>query len=154
MLGGCCITDDDPKWQCADCQTVIYRKRFVSRREKKLQDMDKPFQRKGSRSNAHVGRDFEKKLQEYFSKQKLPLFDSVSVPIGISGEKPHFFYFGNAEKKVLVECKAHKWTEGGNVLSAKLTVWNEAMFLFYATPLGYRKFWWFCMISVQKEKKR
>ena len=26
-LGGCCITNDDPEWQCADCQTVIYKKR-------------------------------------------------------------------------------------------------------------------------------
>lgn len=26
VLGGCCITDDDPKWQCIDCSTAIYRK--------------------------------------------------------------------------------------------------------------------------------
>ena len=26
ILGGCCITNDDPKWQCADCQMVIYLK--------------------------------------------------------------------------------------------------------------------------------
>jgi len=26
ILGGCCITNDDPKWQCADCQMVIYKK--------------------------------------------------------------------------------------------------------------------------------
>jgi hypothetical protein len=26
ILGGCCITNDDPKWQCADCQMVIYFK--------------------------------------------------------------------------------------------------------------------------------
>lgn len=25
VLGGCCITDDDPKWQCADCNTMIYQ---------------------------------------------------------------------------------------------------------------------------------
>jgi hypothetical protein len=25
-LGGCCISNDDPEWQCADCQMVIYKK--------------------------------------------------------------------------------------------------------------------------------
>jgi hypothetical protein len=25
-LGGCCITDDDPAWQCADCGARIHRK--------------------------------------------------------------------------------------------------------------------------------
>ena len=26
VLGGCCISDDDPKWQCADCDIRIYKK--------------------------------------------------------------------------------------------------------------------------------
>lgn len=26
-LGGCCVSDDDPKWECADCEAVIFRKR-------------------------------------------------------------------------------------------------------------------------------
>lgn len=26
VLGGCCVTDDDPEWQCADCQMPIYKK--------------------------------------------------------------------------------------------------------------------------------
>ena len=101
--------------------------------------MDKPFQRKGSESNAHVGRDFEEEVRKYFDKQGLTLSAHVSVPIGITGKKAHSFDLGNEEKKVLVECKAHRWTEGGNVPSAKLTVWNEAMFFFYAAPQGYRK---------------
>jgi len=25
-LGGCCISPDDPTWQCADCEIVFYRK--------------------------------------------------------------------------------------------------------------------------------
>ena len=25
-LGGCCTTDDDPVWECADCETTIYKK--------------------------------------------------------------------------------------------------------------------------------
>ncbi|NLW82209.1 MAG: hypothetical protein GXY42_11125 [Desulfovibrionales bacterium] len=101
--------------------------------------MDKPFQRKGSESNAHVGRDFETKIQEYFTLQKLPLTAGILVQIGINGTKNHSFDLGNEEKKILIECKAHKWTEGGNVPSAKLTVWNEAMFFFHAAPPSYRK---------------
>src|SRR4030042_3791676 len=101
--------------------------------------MDKPFQRKGAKSNAHVGRDFEARIQDFFARRGLPLTPSIAVPIGINGKKSHAFDLGNANDKVLVECKAHTWTEGGNVPSAKLTVWNEAMFFFYAAPPGYRK---------------
>jgi hypothetical protein len=101
--------------------------------------MDKPFQRKGAESNAHVGRDFEKRVQDYFEGRGLSLASGVTVSIGISGKKPHSFDLGNGDENLLVECKAHRWTEGGNVPSAKLTVWNEAMFFFHASPSGYRK---------------
>ena len=101
--------------------------------------MDKPFQRKGALSNAHVGRDFETMAQQFFAKQGLHLTSGVSVQIGINGLKSHNFDLGNKLEKVLVECKAHKWTEGGNVPNAKLTVWNEAMFFSHAAPSGYRK---------------
>lgn len=30
VLGGCCVTDDDPAWQCLDCQATIYRQRTES----------------------------------------------------------------------------------------------------------------------------
>ena len=101
--------------------------------------MDKPFQRKGSKSNADVGRDFESKIQKYFAEQKLPLTAGIMVPIGINGKKNHSFDLGNEERRILIECKAHKWTEGGNVPSAKLTVWNEAMYFFHAAPPSYKK---------------
>jgi ribosomal protein L37AE/L43A len=26
-LGGCCITDDDPSWECTNCEQKIYRKK-------------------------------------------------------------------------------------------------------------------------------
>jgi hypothetical protein len=25
VLGGCCVTDNDPAWQCSDCDAIIYR---------------------------------------------------------------------------------------------------------------------------------
>ena len=27
VLGGCCISDDDPTWQCADCDTEIFKEK-------------------------------------------------------------------------------------------------------------------------------
>ncbi len=101
--------------------------------------MDRPFQRKGARSNAHVGRDFEAKAREFFARQGLKLMPCFEIEIGINGRKPHKFDLGDAQQKVLVECKAHTWTESGNVPSAKMTAWNQAMFFFCAAPSGYRK---------------
>ena len=101
--------------------------------------MDKPFQRKGAESNTQVGRDFEAKAQVFFAQQGLHLTPGMAVEIGINGRKSHNFDLGDEQKRVIVECKAHTWTEGGNVPSAKMTVWNQAMFFFYAAPSGYRK---------------
>jgi hypothetical protein len=25
VLGGCCVTDNDPSWQCSDCNTEFYK---------------------------------------------------------------------------------------------------------------------------------
>lgn len=101
--------------------------------------MDKPFQRKGAESNTQVGRDFEAKAQVFFAQQGLRLTPDMAVEIGINGRKSHNFDLGDEQKKVIVECKAHTWTEGGNVPSAKMTTWNQAMFFFHASPSGYRK---------------
>ena len=101
--------------------------------------MDKPFQRKGAESNTQVGRDFEAKAQNFFAQRGLHLTPGMALEIGINGRKSHNFDLGDEQKKVVVECKAHKWTEGGNVPSAKMTTWNQAMFFFHAAPLGYRK---------------
>ena len=46
---------------------------------------------------------------------------------------------GCSEPPTVVECKCHTWTTGGNAPSAKLSVWNEAMFYFMLTPAQYRK---------------
>lgn len=26
VLGGCCVSDDDPEWGCTNCNAVIFRK--------------------------------------------------------------------------------------------------------------------------------
>lgn len=115
--------------------------------------MDKPFQRKGAVSNAQVGRDFETVAQHFFANQGLHLRSGIAVQIGINGSKPHNFDLGNELENVLVECKAHTWTEGGNVPSAKLTVWNEAMFFFHVAPSSYRKILFVLRDFSQKRKE-
>lgn len=102
--------------------------------------MNKPFQRAGSKSNAHVGREFELAAQRFFALQGIHLQRSHAVDVGIGPvKKPHFFDLGCSDQKWLVECKSHRWTTGNNVPSAKVTVWNEAMYYFLAAPSEYKK---------------
>ena len=49
------------------------------------------------------------------------------------------FDLGSETPSVVVECKSHTWTVGGNSPSAKMSVWNEAMYYFVATPPHFRK---------------
>lgn len=102
--------------------------------------MNKPHQRVGSKSNAHVGAAFEAKALRYFAKRGISLERNFTVEIGIGKiKKPHKFDLGFADPKIIVECKSHTWTAGGKVPSAKLTVWNEAMFYFHVAPPAYKK---------------
>jgi hypothetical protein len=103
--------------------------------------MNKPHQRIGSKSNAHVGREFELAAQKFFNSEGLNLDFNIKISVGVNeAKKGHAFDLGCEKEKILVECKSHKWTApNDNVPSAKLTVWNEAMYYFQVTPLGYRK---------------
>jgi hypothetical protein len=101
---------------------------------------NKPHQRIGAKSNAQVGRDFELAAKIFLKSIGLELEFDLKIPVGINGiKKEHSFDLGCLESKVIVECKSHKWTAGNNVPSAKLTVWNEAMYYFLAAPTDYRK---------------
>ncbi len=97
------------------------------------------FQRLGSTSNSQVGRDFETAAQDYFRKKGISLQRGHSVQIGVSREKNRKFDLGSDDPPVLVECKSHTWTGRGNVPSAKITVWNEAMYLFLLAPIRFQK---------------
>lgn len=102
--------------------------------------MNKPFQRIGSKSNSQTGKDFEQASKVFFSSLGLQLDQDISIEIGIGDKKKnHSFDLGCLKSNVIVECKSHKWTSGGNVPSAKLTVWNEAMYYFYVAPNYFRK---------------
>jgi len=112
------------------------------------------FQREGSISNAHVGREFEKTAQIFFTSKGLILQENLTLPVGIGTEKKnHSFDLGNKEQRIIVECKSHKWTKGDNVPSAKLTVWNEAMYYFLSSPQGYRKIFFILKDFSNKRKE-
>ncbi|MFL6333622.1 MAG: hypothetical protein ACJ754_09970 [Pyrinomonadaceae bacterium] len=101
--------------------------------------MNRPHQRIGSICNAHVGADFERVAKKFFETQGIVLEPNFSLKIGLSEKKRHCFDLGTSKEKVLVECKTHRWTIGNRVPSAKMTVWNEAMYYFHLAPADYRK---------------
>jgi hypothetical protein len=105
------------------------------------------FQRIGSVSNSHVGVEFEAAIATCWTKQGLVLTPSFPLPVGQPGRESKIrkFDLGSASPKVIVECKSHKWTAGGNMPSAKLTVWNESMYYFSLAPRDYRKM--FCVLA-------
>lgn len=47
--------------------------------------MDKPHQRKGSKSNSDVGARFEKKASKYFHKQGIELSNPFPLEVGVKG---------------------------------------------------------------------
>jgi len=111
-----------------------------SRHIVKLKKRNRPNQRKGAPSNSHIGAAFEKKAIRYFKKRcriDLDKHCEVKIRIGNRKRKAHKFDLGSA--KLLVECKSHRWTASGNTPSAKIAVWNEAMYLFYMAPRRYCK---------------
>ena len=71
--------------------------------------MNKPHQRIGSKSNAHVRRDFELAEQNFFASEGLDLDLNLKVSVGIGEiKKDHAFDLGCEKEKILVECKSHK----------------------------------------------
>lgn len=112
--------------------------------------MAESFQRIGSVSNAHVGRAFEELAVSVLEAAGLSVRKDFSVELGVgSRKKNHKFDLGSSSPPVLVECKSHRWTSGNNVPSAKVTVWNEAMYYFHCAPEEFRKI----MFVLRDERK-
>ena len=102
--------------------------------------MNRPHQRIGAISNAHVGADFEKAALVFFEKRGDALSRNFSLEIGVSiKKKKHCFDLGSANPKIIIECKSHRWTAGSKVPSAKMTTWNEAMLYFHLAPKDFKK---------------
>ncbi|GAA5526183.1 hypothetical protein Maes01_02778 [Microbulbifer aestuariivivens] len=96
-------------------------------------------QRKNAVSNAAVGADFEELVHTLLSDDISSLTRPFWLPIGHLHQKQHKFDLGCKDKKIIVECKSHTWTESGNIPSAKLTTWDQAMLYFYLAPRSFRK---------------
>lgn len=113
------------------------------------------FQRLNSISNAHVGRDFEEVALNYFKENNIVLEKEVCLPVGVNKVKKNRSFdlgcLSSESQGMIVECKSHKWTTSGKVPSAKMTVWNEAMYYFYLAPQGYRKI--FFILKDYKERR-
>ncbi len=98
------------------------------------------FQRTGATSNAQVGRDFERAAARVLADEGITVTSDYALDIGVGKiKKAHKFDFGADNPAVIVECKSHRWTSGGNMPSAKITVWNEAMYYFKCAPSRFRK---------------
>lgn len=97
-------------------------------------------QRADSASNAHVGKDFENTARGFFARRDTELEKDFSLPVGVGKKKKdRRFDLGSESLQVIVECKSHRWTKGDYVPSAKMTVWNEAMYYFHLAPENYQK---------------
>lgn len=95
------------------------------------------FQRTGAVSNAHACNDFETAARAFFATHGVVLTKNFAVSVGVGeARKAHRFDLGSETPPVLVECKSHTWTQGGNMPSVKMTVWNEAMHYFHVGPIS------------------
>ena len=93
-----------------------------------------------NKDNPKTGGDFEFASLDWFSRQGVPLVHGLAIDIGIGDlKKRHKFDLGSLPEKLLIECKAHTWTAGGNSPSVKMSVWNEAMYYFVVAPPCFRK---------------
>ena len=84
-----------------------------------------------NKTNAKRGALFEEAVGRFLSAEGVRVTPKFKLHIGVSDQKcSHEFDFGSDESNIVVECKCHSWTEGGNSPSAKLATWNEAMYYF------------------------
>jgi hypothetical protein len=76
------------------------------------------FQRVGAISNAHVGATFEQKAAAALALEGMTVHAAFVLPVGIGDvKKAHRFDLGSRTPPVVIECKSHRWTTGGNVPS-------------------------------------
>jgi hypothetical protein len=93
-----------------------------------------------NKDNPKKGALFEEAVELFLASQGIRVRRNFPVPIGVGDTKrPRKFDLGSDAPKVVVECKSHSWTEGGNAPSAKMATWNEAMYYFSLLPDEYRK---------------
>lgn len=93
-----------------------------------------------NRDNPRLGAEFESAVRELFKRQGINLEKDFTINLGAASlKRPRKFDLGSRSPPIIVECKRHRWTEGANAPSAKLSVWNEAMYYFALAPPKYQK---------------
>lgn len=98
------------------------------------------FQRDGSIGNSHVGRAFELRAQKILAAHGLSLELNHKVPCNLCNlKKDHAFDLESETTKLIVECKSQTRTASGNVPSAKMKNWSEAIYNFHMAPPECRK---------------
>lgn len=101
---------------------------------------DTRHQRIGAENNTAAGAAFEQLAEAHFTGLGLPVRREFSVDLGFGlHKKPHRFDLGCEAPATLIECKSHTWTTSGNIPSAKITTWREAMLYFSLCPPEFRK---------------
>ena len=89
--------------------------------------------------NTAKGRDFQHLVRGISEVYFHTPFDlEVPFSIGIP-PKSHRFDCASQDRKIVIECKCHSWTAGGNVPSAKMTTINEAAFYMSFLPKDIRR---------------
>jgi hypothetical protein len=110
------------------------------------------FQRAGSISNTHAGSEFERIAERKLAQLGIEVQPNLAVEVGTGViTKAHRFDLGSVNPPIIVECKSHTWTSGGNMPSAKITVWNEAMYYFHLAPTSFRKIF-FVLKNVRRQE--
>jgi hypothetical protein len=93
-----------------------------------------------NKDNPKTGALFELAVGEFLATQGIHVRRNFPIAIGVGTlKRPRKFDLGSDQPKIVVECKSHSWTEGGNAPSAKMATWNEAMYYFSLVPADYRK---------------
>lgn len=100
--------------------------------------------------NPARGAAFEAIVRKFFQRNgQLALEPNFTVEVGAASKRrTRKFDLGSSRPRVLVECKCHTWTEGGNAPSAKMTCWNEAMHYFASAPQTFRR-----ILAVQRSMR-
>lgn len=105
-----------------------------------------------NKDNPGKGAKFKAAVARFLSSQRIFVHDEFAVPIGVGAlKRMHKFDLGNDDPKLVVECKSHSWTEGGNAPIAKMSVWNEAMYYFSLVPDDHRKMLFVLLSRLQPE---
>ena len=76
--------------------------------------------------NPKIGKTFEQKTKRLAEELYGMPFGEKALDIG-NPPAHHFFDLVSEDESIIIECKCYKWTDGGNVPSAKLATLDEAI---------------------------